>query len=1833
MFVSLALGQNDSWTARQNYAGGGRALGTSFSIGAKVYAGTGMTDNSIPTDDFYEYDVAGNTWTLKGNFDGGARLGAISFSINGKGYVAFGTDLSEGFNDIWEYTPAGDTWEKKTDFPGAGRAGSFVFVVNNKAYIGGGQDETGAPLNDLWVFDPLGYTWTQLESLPATPRTYPAAFAIGTKGYVGTGVDENDNSLSDFWEYNTASDEWTRKADHPSAIAGAIGFATSTRGYMGLAQTVELYSYYPTEDVWVREADYPVAGFYINASCAVSGGKAYVGLGQGISFSPAYYVYTPGTDQSITFGTLTAKTFGNAPFGLTATASSSLTVTYTSSNASVATVSGSTVTIVGAGTTTITANQAGNGAFDAALPVEQILTVNKAGQTITFGALAGKNMGEAAFNLTATASSSLGVSYSSSNTSVATIIGSTVTIVGAGTTTITASQAGNANYNAATSIDQALAVSKLNQTITFGALPSKHAGDLPFALTATASSGLAVSYASSNTAVATVSGSTVTVVGSGTTTITASQAGNATYNAATSIDQGLSVLKGTQTWLGSLPTAGGYGNDITVTLQLSSGLPYTLTSSDPNIATVAFNGTDHIISPKGIGTTTLTASHPGNATFEAATTITADLVISKGTQTIVVDDIPSKTFLDGFFPVIATASSGLPVTFDPLPLNSVVSVNNNIVSSFSSFNGTITARVAGNDFYLPAEKIINIIIARADGTLTMDPIPEKVLGAAPFSPIVKGVSFTPSYTLSSTNPSVATISSGRVQIVGKGSTNIYAVTNSTTSYTPSSIFQTLVVKEDHTITFGELPSKTLGDAPFDVTASSSAGLPVTFSTSDPAVAAVEANTVTIKGVGQVMIIASAGNGTYAIKSVSQILTVKNVSQPASQQGQLFGVLGDVGLGNAGSIYKANNDGTGIAIVKAFKAGDDGGNEPRGALTLGSNGKFYGYTSKGGKKGGGVLFEYDPATGTHEAKYDLGLSDYPVKKFVATPDGKIYGAKAGNIDDELGPLVFEFDVNTGTFTKKKSVSEFINTISDVFMTSNGKIYVTGSGGVSQENRVFVEYDPASNTLTKKAQITTPGGANISSPAEAGNGKVYGTTQMGGANGEGVIYEFDPVAGTAVIKLDLPKANFNTTTAQGLMRASNGKIYGMAAYGGNQTGYIYEYKPDVNTMTVLAEFQMYVGVPTGQLIEAPNGMFYGTDNSGNAGGTLFEFNPLTLQIRTLFVFNNNTGLAVDGNLGVKGDKLYGTCNRGGANNQGTLFEFDYKTRTMSTKVNFKGSSEGYAPMMGLAVTGNGKMYGVNRFGGANNGGTIFEFDATTEEFNTLYDFNTRTGANPQAPLLAGFDGMLYGSTGTSYGSPVLFKFDPKTAAYETLWNISTAEGGGINHQLIQSNSGKLYGLMPYGGANGAGVLFELDPASKAYRRLVDFAPAIGTSPMMAPTIASNGKIYGTTPDGGDNSRGVLFEYDLSSDAYTVKHHFSAGTGTRPKCIMIEVDGKLWGATSEGNASVNGSYGVVFQYDLATGVYTAKTDFESVGANSGGKFLLGANGKLYGLTGTGGRFATGTIVEYDFETNKTTLRSEMPTYLGGLNPLGWLVQTVNSSKKEQTIAITPIEAKALGQAPFTPTATATSGLAVVLTAGSPNITVGADGKVTMTQAGKATLKANQGGNASYSAAPEAQVIFCVNPAKPVVTFSNSTNGNVVLSAVSTIGNQWYKDGDAISGAVNKSYEATTPGVYTVVTTIDGCVSETSDPKPIIVTGDAEANHSMSLYPNPVQDKLYIILPGSNLKKVTLLQTDGRIAAEHETSAAFLEVDVRSYATGLYLVHIRDEQGSHPAMKFIKK
>ena len=210
-----------------------------------------------------------------------------------------------------------------------------------------------------------------------------------------------------------------------------------------------------------------------------------------------------------------------------------------------ATISGSTITLTGTGTVVVRAAQAGNTNYAAASTVDQSFTV-MATQTITFGTLSAKTYGNAPFTVSATASSGLSPTFTIVS-GPATISGSTVTLTGVGTVVVQAAQAGNTNYAAATSVNQSFTITQATQTITFAAPSAKTYGAAPFAVSATASSGLSPTF-SIVSGPATISGNTITLTGAGTVVVRASQAGNANYAAAPTVDQSFIVNTALQNW-------------------------------------------------------------------------------------------------------------------------------------------------------------------------------------------------------------------------------------------------------------------------------------------------------------------------------------------------------------------------------------------------------------------------------------------------------------------------------------------------------------------------------------------------------------------------------------------------------------------------------------------------------------------------------------------------------------------------------------------------------------------------------------------------------------------------------------------------------------------------------------------------------------------------------------------------------------------------------------------------------------------------------------------------------------------------------------------------------------------------------------------------------------------------------------------------------------------------------------------------------------------------------------------------------------------------------------
>ena len=171
--------------------------------------------------------------------------------------------------------------------------------------------------------------------------------------------------------------------------------------------------------------------------------------------------------------------------------------------------------------------------------VDNSVSLNLKPQTINFSPPTAQNVG-ATLTLSATASSGLPVSYSTSTGSVCTLSGNSLSFIAAGTCSVKASQSGNSNYAAATNVIKTISVSLPTQTITFNAIDAQNVGST-LNLSATASSGLTVSYSVSTSTVCYLNDNTLNFVDTGTCTVKASQAGNNTYAAAANVSQSITV--------------------------------------------------------------------------------------------------------------------------------------------------------------------------------------------------------------------------------------------------------------------------------------------------------------------------------------------------------------------------------------------------------------------------------------------------------------------------------------------------------------------------------------------------------------------------------------------------------------------------------------------------------------------------------------------------------------------------------------------------------------------------------------------------------------------------------------------------------------------------------------------------------------------------------------------------------------------------------------------------------------------------------------------------------------------------------------------------------------------------------------------------------------------------------------------------------------------------------------------------------------------------------------------------------------------------------------------
>ena len=254
----------------------------------------------------------------------------------------------------------------------------------------------------------------------------------------------------------------------------------------------------------------------------------------------------------------------------------------------------------------------------------------------------------------------------------------------------------------------------------------------------------------------------------------------------------------------------------------------------------------------------------------------------------------------------------------------------------------------------------------------------------------------------------------------------------------------------------------------------------------------------------------------------------------------------------------------------------------------------------------------------------------------------------------------------------------------------------------------------------------------------------------------------------------------------------------------------------------------------------------------------------------------------------------------------------------------------------------------------------------------------GSRPEATLVQGPDGMLYGTTsdGGTHGTGVIFKIGAEGAGYTVLHSFDALEalftndtnldGGWPIGRLAFGTDNALYGVASQGGPGGSGTIFKLKTDGSDFTILHSFEPkhelyrnSGGASPLGL-TLGPKGALFGVAKLGG-SGRGLIFTLTQNGKNFHVLHSFDSvdqngnanDGGAVPAAAVIFGRGDVLYGTA--NVGGRGGNGVIYKMDADGRNFTVLHDFQRKtkdnGVFPGDSLTLGADNFLYGCTRQGG------------------------------------------------------------------------------------------------------------------------------------------------------------------------------------------------------------------------------------------------------------------------------------------
>lgn len=1001
-----------------------------------------------------------------------------------------------------------------------------------------------------------------------------------------------------------------------------------------------------------------------------------------------------------------------------------------------------------------------------------------------------------------------------------------------------------------------------------------------------------------------------------------------------------------------------------------------------------------------------------------------------------------------------------------------------------------------------------------------------------------------------------------------------------------------------------------------------------------------------------------------------------ISSRSSAQDVLMGLTSNGGPEGKGTAYSIKTDTKAFNIIKGFA---DWGANPLSDLVRGTDGYLYGMTPNGGTYNHGALFKIstsgDVTVLKHFNLYEEG--GYPQGSLIQATDGNFYGTVSSG--PTSGGAIFKI-TSGGKFTVVKN----LNSSADggrphghLIQAADGNFYgLNYAGGAYGYGTIFKLTLGGQYSVLKSFQQTD--GANpYGSLMQATDGALYGVTHGGGKYSYGVIFKI----GTDGSYKLLRSLNVTTDAAYpdgDLVQGKDGWLYGMAPTGINYNGVIFKVNTAGTTLTVLRKLGAGTdgGNPHGSLIRAKDGYFYGqTSISGGGGysGTAFRFGyDGSLTVIKRFTETTDGGGSNGSLIQAPDGTFYGMTQYGGKYAKGTVFKIA-SGNSFSVLSHLNGSGSGNEPQGSLVVGKDSAYFGVGKYGGTYNSGTIFKIcgGVTT----VLKSFNRNVdGSKPIGGLVRDKDGNLYGMAeeGGANGVGTIFKIT-RSGTFSVIRHLnSTTDGGYPKGPLALGSDGYLYGATYSGGSASGGTIFKIGTSGSGFKVLRPLAYSTDGSNMLTGlTFGADGNLYGIT---GTNSR--FFRVTKDGQFTVIKTiSYTTDGGTPAGSLVLNSDGSFYGAMSAG-----GTYygGIIFKI-TTSGTITKLKQLNPTtdGGTPKGSLVKGSDGAFYGTNSTGGTNKAGTIFRI-LGTSYSVLRHLKMATDGGAPLSGLIVapKIALVANKQTSLTTTEDVAKAItltGSGATNMTfniltkpryGSVTSGTTASRTYTPAANFYGVDSfafttnvgclssapawvKITVSSVNDAPVLATIG---NKSVAKGTLLKFIVTSSDPdpgqTKTFSliGAPSGATITSSTGTF--SWTPLATGTYTFKVRVTDNGSPVLYdeeqitvTVSTTLTAAreLSETASDTTVqsIANNTTRQPLEARIYPNPVKDK-FIIAFNKPVDRVATIVTDVRGATlQFKNQQLFkvnkIEMNVSDLKPGLYFIQVQTEFGKE-ILKFIK-